>query len=275
MAIKFIKVITFSRLSNSYHVAFMSNVRTAIDAAGFENLGIPEYSYNDLEATTSKENMNTNRSTASALTTELQNLDTLRDNYFRRIYYKLRSVENDSLNEAVTPEILNILTKKIFPVYPLSICSDGNQKQTAQIRGFIMDLRVMLQTSFTLLGITDDVNTLEEANDNYEKKYMERITERNQQLVTLQLREETEDAYYKCMFALQSTANTLAITQEEKAKKKAASSCIDDINLLIQDFKTKAYTSASGDENVNDNENDNENPEAEPEVTPDPETPNV
>jgi len=168
---------------------------------------------------------------------------------------------------------LNILNKKIFPIYPLSICSDGNQKQTAQVRGFILDLRTLLQTSFALLGIADDVNTLEEANDNYEKKYMERITERNEQLVTAELREKSEDAYYTCMFDLQRVANTLAITAETKAQKAAASSCIDDINLLIQDFKTKAYSSSNDNVNDNDNENVNENenpenPEENPEVTP-------
>jgi len=272
MSIKTVNNIIFSRLSNSYHVAFMSNVHKIIMTAETENLGISEYPVNDLEAAIYKENLNTNRSTASALTIELQKLDDLRDNYFRRIYYKLKSVENDSLNEAVTPEILNILNKKIFPVYPLSICSDGNQKQTAQVRGFIEDLRGMLASNFTLLGITDDVATLEQANDDYQKKYLERITERNAQLVTTELRQASEDAYYTCMFSLQSVANTLAITAEQKAHKTAASSCIDDINLMIQDFKTKAYSTSEPEAPIPNPSplqgEGSENLENDPEVTP-------
>ena len=260
MAIKQISTITFARLSNAYHVAFFSDVKAAIDKNQYENLGLDNENYGRFDNAVLEEQDIVNRSRASLYTPKLQEYDNLRDNYFRRVYYKLRNAENDSLNEKMTPELINNIRVNILNQYGLDICNEPNQKETAKIRGFIRDIRANFTMNLADLEIATDLETLETANDNYEKTYVARLEEQATLPTTSKLREETEAAYLAITYLIAAFANSTSLEQADRMKRLYCERIIDQLNLLIRDFKQKAYPSGSG----RDDEEEilDENPEA-------------
>ena len=255
MATKQINHITFSRLANAYHVAFFSNVKAGIDKYEYDKLGIDPELYARLDNELSREQDIVNRSRASALTRELQGYDTLRDNYFRRIYYKLRNAENDSQNPEMTPELIQNIQVHFLNVYGLNICNEPNQKETAKLRGFIRDLRQFVPSKLETLEIDKDLTILEEANDNYEKTYMARVAEYAALPASTTLREATEQAYLALSFQIMTLANNPSTEQADLMHAKMCERLINDLNQLIKDFKSKAYAgSNASDDEINDEE---------------------
>ena len=248
MAIKQINIITFARLSNAYHVAFFSDVKAAIDKVQYANLGLDNENYGRFDMAISAEQDIVNRSRASVYTPKLQEYDNLRDNYFRRVYYKLRNAENDSLNEKMTPELINRIRVNILGQYGLDICNEPNQKETAKIRGFIRDVRVNFTMNLADLEISKDLEILEEANDNYEKTYVARLDEQATLPATSKLREETEAAYLAISYLIAALANSTSLVEDDMPKRSYCSRFIDQLNMLIRDFKQKAYPSGSATE---------------------------
>ena len=90
MATKYIDNISFPRLTHAYHVAFFSNVKAGIDKYEYDKLGIDDENYARFCEALEREQDIVKRSRASALTKELADNDQKRDNYFRRIFYKLK-----------------------------------------------------------------------------------------------------------------------------------------------------------------------------------------
>lgn len=194
-----------------------------------------------------------NRSRASVFTRELQGYDTLRDNYFRRIYYKLKNAENDSQNPAMTEKLIQNIQVHFLNVYGLNVCNEPNQKETAKLRGFIKDLRQFLYMNFEALGIANDLTILEEANDNYEKTYMARVSEYATTTPSSELRESTEQAYLALSFQIMTLANNPSTEQADMMHAKYCERVIAEINQLIKEFKSKAYSgSNASDEEIND-----------------------
>ena len=249
MATKQINHITFQRLANAYHVAFFSNVKAGIDKYEYDKLGINDELYTRFVDQLEREQDIVNRSRASALTRELQSFDTLRDNYFRRIYYKLRNAENDSQNPEMTPELIQNIQVHFLNVYGLNICNEPNQKETAKLRGFIKDLRQFVPSKLETLEIANDLTILEQANDNYEKTYMARVAEYAALPASTTLREATEQAYLALSFFIMTLANNPSEEQADKMHARLCERLINDLNLLIKDFKSKAY---SGSQDVNE-----------------------
>ena len=252
MATLQINHITFSRLANAFHVQFFSNVKAGIEKYQIEKLGIDENAFGLFTRALNTEQDIVNRSRASVYTKDLQKFDTLRDNYFRRIYNKLRNAENDSLNEKMTPELITKINVRILSQYTLGICNESNQKETAKLRGFIKDLRIEFPASFEDLEIANDIEILEEANDNYEKAYMARISEQAALPQSTALREATEQAYLTLSFQIMTIANNPSATGEDMLKMKLCERLIGEINLLIKDFKSKAYVSGGTSEDADD-----------------------
>ena len=251
MELKTINKITFSRLSNAYHVSFLSNVKADLEKYGVAVLGIATNLYENFVSALTDEQDIVNRSRASVYTKQLAEHDKTRDNYFRRIYYKLRNAENDSQNAAITPEIIATINTHFLNQYPLSVTNEPNQVETAKIRGFIKDLKQYLPEHFTLLEIATDIDILESANDQYEDAYMARLRERNEAEVSSECRLTTERLYLQMTYQLAATANSESDDAETMVKIGMCRNVIDEINLLIRDFKSKAYRK-------NDNDNDDD-----------------
>ena len=259
MVTKFINKITFSRLSNAYHVSFMSNVKTAIEKVGAENLGIAADLLERFTNAITAEQDVVNKARASVLTRQLAEYDRLRDAYFRRIIYKLRIAENDVLDETITDELIATIDTHILKQYPLSIANDANQKQTAQMRGLIADLETYLSTNIEKFDLLNDIAMLKDANDKYEQTYMQRFTERTGLTPTSECRQTSEAVYLQITFTLAANANTISDQPLVQAKAQTCGQVIDEVNLLIQDFKVKGYK--SGEQNGLDGELDAEDAE--------------
>lgn len=241
MILKVIESISFPKLTNAYHVSFLSNVRAGIDKYGAEDLGLNPTLYENFCSFLDTEQDIVNRARASAYTRQLAELDLTRDNYFRRIFYKLKNAENDSMNKDITPELIATINAHFLSQYPLSITKEANQVETAKIRGFIKDLQQFLSSSFEVLQITNDIEILEASNDNYEEIYMARIREKSESAVTSECRANTEAAYMQISYTLAATANMTSNDVDQMMKIGLCGNVIDEINLLIRDFKTKAY----------------------------------
>ena len=254
MATKQINHITFQRLANAYHVAFFSNVKAGIDKYEYNKLGIDDENYARFCDALEREQDIVNRSRASALTRELQGYDTLRDNYFRRIYYKLRNAENDSQNPAMTPELIQNIQVHFLNTYGLNICNEPNQKETAKLRGFIKDLRQFVPSKLETLEIANDLTILEQANDNYEKTYMARVAEYAALPASTSLREATEQAYLALSFLIMTLANNPSPEQADMMHARLCERLINELNLLIKDFKSKAYAGSSSSDDIEEDD---------------------
>lgn len=261
MNLKVIESISFAKLTNAYHVSFLANVKADIEKYGAEDLGLDATLYGSFCSFLETEQDIVNRARASAYTRQLAEHDQTRDNYFRRIYYKLKNAENDSMNENITPELIATINAHFLSQYPISITKDANQVETAKLRGFIKDLRQFLLDSFEVLQITSDIAILETANDTYEELYMARIREKSESMVSTECRANTEAAFLQISYTLAATANMVSTDVDQMMKISRCANVIDEINVLIRDFKSKAYR--NGNDNENDDDNDNENPDVE------------
>ena len=250
MATKYIINISFPRLSHAYHVAFFSNVKAGIDKYEADKLGIDAEIYARFTKALGIEQDIVKRSRASAVTKELAEYDQKRDNYFRRIYYKLKNAENDSENTAMTPELISKIQVHLLSQYGLGIVAEANQKETAKLRGFIKDIRQFIPTNLDDLEITNDLTVLETANDNYEKAYMERVAEQAAIPASNSLREATESAYLALTYVIATLANNPSTEQADMMHARLCERLINELNVLVKDFKSKAYSSSSakGDE---------------------------
>ena len=259
MELKTINKITFSRLSNAYHVSFLSNVKADLVKYGAAVLGLDTNLFENFTDALFEEQDIVNRSRASVYTKQLAEFDKTRDNYFKRIYYKLRTAELDSQNEAITEEIIASINTNFINQYPLSITAEPNQVETAKIRGFIKDLKEYLSEHFALLGIANDVDILESANDSYEDAYLARIREKTANFDTTECRQKAERLYLQITYQLAATANSESDDAETTVKIGMCRNVIDEINLLVKDFKSKAYRKNDNDdedaEDIEDAEN--------------------
>ena len=256
MTTKVIDNISFPKLSNPYHVSFLSYVKAGIDKYGAENMGISEVLYGKFTEQLEAEQDIVNRARSSQYTQPLSRYDQTRDNYFRRIFYKLKNAENDSENSAITPELVATIQEYFLKQYPLSITTEANQKETAKLRGLIKDLRQFIPEHLSTLEIANDIAILEEANDNYEKTYVLRASEIASSADTSECRQASEQIYVVLTLHIATIANSLSDNPLDVAKAETCGKCIDDINQLVKDFKRKAYRKNDND-NVDDNDNDN------------------
>ena len=257
MATKYIDNISFPRLTHAYHIAFFSNVKAGIDKYEYDKLGIDYESYTRFCDALEREQDIVKRSGASAVTKELAEYDTKRDNYFRRIYYKLKNAENDSENAAMTPELISKIQVHLLSQYGLGLVTEANQKETAKIRGFIKDIRQFINASLEDLEIANDLTVLETANDNYEKAYMARVAEKAAQPASTVLREATESAYLALSYLIATLANNPSTEQADMMHARLCERLINELNVLVKDFKQKAYSSSTakeeeGSEDVNE-----------------------
>lgn len=271
---KTINKISFARLSNAYHVSFLFAIKADIDKYDFFEdgapaIGIQKNLYDAYVEQLEKEQDIVNRTRSSEYTPVLAKLDKARDAYYRRLYYKLKIAEGDSMNEKITSELINVIQERLLKPYPLSIVSDANHKQTAKVRGFVKDIKTWLkEEQIEMLSIADDLAQLEAVNDEYERTYVLRSSNKAHNADTGECRLASEKLYINVILSIQTIANAIFDSKDYASASKAAlcNNCIDDINQLIKEFKQKAYPNGTAEddeeednEDVNVNENSSEN----------------
>lgn len=241
MSVKLINKIAFSKLSNAYHLGFMGAVKAAIERTGHQNLGLSPDIYTQFKKALDDEQDIVNRSRASEFTKMLEDLDQKRDNLFRQVYYKVRAAESDASLDA---SVRNIITDKIVKQYSLSICSEGNQRETALIRGFVKDLNQFLEADLEDMGISEAlIKSLDKANSDYETNYVGRLGEKAKSAVPAESRSLTEMCYTQVTLQISANANVISTDLDVLATARLCGDVIDQINLLVKDYKVKAYKS--------------------------------
>ena len=245
MSIKLINIISFGKLSNAYHISFMDNVKSIVERIGYQNLSLSQDIYNEFKKALSEEQDIVNRSRASEYTKMLDELDQKRDNLFRQLYYKVKAAECDMSLDA---SVRSIISDKIVKQYSLSICNEGNQRETALLRGFTKDLVQFLDADLEDMGIKEAmIKALDKANDDYANNYVGRLGEKSRNVVSAEVRSATEMRYTQVTLQIAANANVFSTDLDVLATARLCGDAIDQINMLIKDFKVKAYKSGNSD----------------------------
>ena len=85
----------------------------------------------------------------------------------------------------------------------------------------------------------------------FEDAYLARIREKSESFDTTECRQTSERLYLQITYQLAATANSESDDAETKVRIGMCRNVIDEINLLVKDFKSKAYRK-------NDNDDDND-----------------
>ena len=261
MATNAIKTVNFSRLRNAHHVGFHSKVLSEIDKQESSVLGIDNELYMRYKSAVGTMQDIVNRSRASDYTVLMNNLDSQRDNLFRKCIYLLKAVVCGGPTQAIQEDTMAALKTKIVDLYPASIADGGNQEETAKIRGFIKDLENDFEGVLEDLGIQSVLAELKTVNNQYEEAFMDRIRVQTTLTNTVDARAACDDAFMQITFHLNSAANIVASSGELKAKAAVCNRMVDVINTLISYYQSHYYSKVgsteSTDENAEDVETDN------------------
>ena len=261
-----INSIALSRLSNAAHVAFMSNIKSEIYKLDLESSGIDEKLYNEFKEALKKEQDCVNRARASMFTQRMKEADEKRDNCLRRLHYRLRLVQCEPDQPLVTPFVIDIINQQILAQYPLSICNARAQDETAKIRGLIYDLKAKIGALLETLQLDKEIKALEDANDEFEDFYLERVAERSASVETSAYRSATEDLYQKICLNICFLANMKPATDLDMLHNDVCKDLVSTFNQLIKEFRQKIGLTpdpsleSEGSEMLNDSEEVNSEP---------------
>lgn len=237
-----INSIALSRLSNAAHVAFMSNIKSEIYKLDLESSGIDEKLYNEFKEALKKEQDCVNRARASMFTQRMKDADEKRDNCLRRLHYRLRLVQCEPGQPLVTPLVIDLINQQILAQYPLSICNARAQDETAKIRGLIYDLKAKIGALLETLQLDKEIKALEDANDEFEDFYLERVAERSASVETSAFRSATEDLYQKICINICFLANSNPATDLDMFHNDVCKDLVSTFNQLIKEFRQKMAT---------------------------------
>lgn len=241
-----IDYIRLQRMRNTYHVAFHGNIVSELsnnDLTEVYGVGLDQRYSAALKA----EQDVVNRSMASEYTAVLAEKDTIRDNYYRKIIYTLKCVLLDTENTSVTDAIRSEVSTNILNAYSLDMANKANQEETAIIRGFIQDLRALPADDLKVLNIDSDLVKLEDANNEYETNFMNRVHEYSVASDAKPYREATDDLYNQICLAIATEANLVTTDETEQAKVTLAQTVVTDINTLVKVYKAKMNSASNTD----------------------------
>lgn len=219
------KKIELSRLQNAEHLSLMNDVLALLNEANIEVLNPLK---TQLSEGVKKAEAAQVQIRKSEHTEGLVALDEIRDKLYRGLVLRVQSEELSKLNanqEAAKKIALIINTYGNFVQH-------NYQKETTEIQNFIADLKSADYTpSVQKIGLTEWVNWLEEANNAFHSRYMERRDEYAAQPVydVKNIRKELDGTFRK----IQETANALAILQTSDALK----TFIAKVNVSIGKWK--------------------------------------
>jgi len=240
-----INTFSLSQLNNAEVTAFYINLKKAIENATAEGLGLTAVN-TAFQATLQKLINQVYNTTGSEYTAAMQAADFKRDQIFKRIRLRLQLVEVADDSEDLTA-IKDVVVAHLLKQYGSNIPMMPYQEESAIIQGFIHDLNDKLDAEARqTLGISQDVNNLEQANEEFISYYSSRTTEKasGDTGLTLKLRAEMSEHYQQICFTVQYLANSTDETLADKTT--ACQSFIGVLNVILADVKRRYNQRISG-----------------------------
>lgn len=161
--IQTIEQLSLTSLNVSEYNNFMTRVKTLIDNAGVDKLGIEQADYDEFLADLGIIDQLVKQSRASEITAQLEELDTQRDSLLTYIFDTVNNATRlpiDAMKQAATS--LQLVIKPYTGIQRIA-----TQQETAQISGLLLDLAGNMAQNVTTLGLDDMVAQLKQANDSY------------------------------------------------------------------------------------------------------------
>lgn len=231
-----------SRFNVNLHVAFHHAVLNRLQQTGADSLGILPAHLDAYASAIEAEQDSVRKTSASAITPEIQLLDQQRDNLYRHIRNLFLNLTYSSRPElqALAP----LAEEKITSVFGSDIPSMGMQEESALIRGFLLDARQYFTTAqLTQIGVAEEMTQLAALNDQFEEKYLERIDEYATQEKGLaeRLRQDTDACYARLSTVLNYMGSIGSYgTSLDKSCAPDVTAAVKALNVLIAKYRTLA-----------------------------------
>ena len=260
---------SISKLNNAEVTGFYINLQKAITTNDPTKLGLIEVLPN-FGTTLQKLIDQVYTTTGSEYTAAMLETDLKRDQTYKRIRLRLQMVEVAE-DSAAIKAVKDVVKTHLLAKYTSKVPQLPYQEESAILQGFIFDLNDKLgDDGIAALGITEDLQALEDANNEFIAAYNSRATERAEgdTGLTLKLRQEMYALYQQICFITQYLANSTETANAEKAT--ACQAFIGVLNVLLADAKKRynqRISNGSGDEG--EGEGGNTNPDDSSDTIPD------
>ena len=260
---------SISKLNNAEVTGFYINLQKAITTNDPTKLGLIEVLPN-FGTTLQKLIDQVYTTTGSEYTAAMLETDLKRDQTYKRIRLRLQMVEVAE-DSAAIKAVKDVVKTHLLSKYTSKVPQLPYQEESAILQGFIFDLNDKLgDDGIAALGITEDLQALEDANNEFIAAYNSRATERAEgdTGLTLKLRQEMYALYQQICFITQYLANSTETANAEKAT--ACQAFIGVLNVLLADAKKRynqRISNGSGDEG--EGEGGNTNPDDSSDTIPD------
>ena len=258
---------SISKLNNAEFTALMINIQKAITSSDPAKLGLVEV-LPAFGTTLQKLIDQVYTTTGSEYTAAMLDTDLNLDQTYKRIRLRLQMVEvaDDS---AAIKAVKDVVKTHLLSKYTSKVPQLPYQEESAILQDFIFDLNDKLgDDGITALGITEDLQALEDANNAFIAAYNQRATERAEgdTGLTLKLRQEMYALYQQICFITQYLANSTETANAEKAT--ACQAFIAVLNVLLADAK-KRYNQRTNNGTDEEGEGGNTNPDDSSNTIPD------
>ena len=233
-----INTFSISKLNNAEVTGFYINVQKAITTNDPTKLGLVEVLPN-FTSTLQKLIDQVYTTTGSEFTASMLEADVKRDQTYKRIRLRLQMVEVAE-DSAAIKAVKDVVKAHLLSKYTSKVPQLPYQEESAILRGFLFDLNDKLgDDGIAALGIADDLQALEDANNEFIAAYNSRATERAEgdTGLTLKLRQEMYALYQQICFITQYLANSTETANAEKAA--ACQTFIGVLNVLLADAKKR------------------------------------
>ena len=229
---------SISKLNNAEYTGLMINVQKAITTNDPTKLGLVEVLPN-FGTTLQKLIDQVYTTTGSEYTAAMLETDLKRDQTYKRIRLRLQMVEVAE-DSAAIKAVKDVVKTHLLAKYTSKVPQLPYQEESAILQGFIFDLNDKLgDDGIAALGITEDLQALEDANNAFIAAYNQRATERAEgdTGLTVKLRQEMYALYQQVCFIVQYLANSTETANAEKAT--ACQAFIAVLNVLLADAKKR------------------------------------
>ena len=241
---------SISKLNNAEYTGLMINIQKAITTNDPTKLGLVEVLPN-FGSTLQKLIDQVYTTSGSEFTAAMLEADVKRDQTYKRIRLRLQMVEVAE-DSAAIKAVKDVVKTHLLAKYTSKVPQLPYQEESAILQGFIFDLNDKLgDDGIAALGITEDLQALEDANNEFIAAYNSRATERAEgdTGLTLKLRQEMYALYQQVCFITQYLANSTETANAEKAT--ACQAFIAVLNVLLTDAKKRynqRISNGTGDE---------------------------
>ena len=170
--------VDMKKFKHAEHVQLHTNIRNVINTAGAETMGLTQAVFMPYLQAIAKEQDIVYKASGSAFTAEMEKADQERDNCFRRVRRKLEVARYEN-PESAAYKAADVIEKHLLSQYTGSVPNLPMQEETAVLTGFVQDCRTILTSAqVKAVGIDDDLDELEAANQHFNQIYQERVAEK-------------------------------------------------------------------------------------------------